>query len=152
MPKPLFSNLVAICAIGFLCLLFGCVYGISTNDRILCMLSILVGLCSMIRFLLLFRQIRSKSYRTLTGTCIKKIPSALFGKSQKVIFSTQDGKEYQFNLEKNVKLLSGHHYRLYFRLPLPHMEEDNYSPQDFLGFEEIPALTNSLDDKRNSEA
>lgn len=86
MPKPLFSKLVAICAIGFLCLLFGCVYGISTNDRILCMLSILVGLCSMIRFLLLFRQIRSKSYRTLTGTCIKKIPSALFGKSQKVIF------------------------------------------------------------------
>lgn len=42
MPKPLFSKLVAICAIGFLCLLFGCVYGISTNDRILCMLSILV--------------------------------------------------------------------------------------------------------------
>ena len=40
MPKPLFSKLVAICAIGFLCLLFGCVYGISTNDRILCMLSI----------------------------------------------------------------------------------------------------------------
>ena len=53
MPKPLFSKLVAVAAIGFLCLLGGSVYGLSTGDHILLMLSILIGACSLIRFLLL---------------------------------------------------------------------------------------------------
>ena len=39
MPKPLFAKLVAVAAIGFLCLLGGSVYGLSTGDRILLMLS-----------------------------------------------------------------------------------------------------------------
>ena len=48
MPKPLFAKLVAVAAIGFLCLLGGSVYGLSTEDRILLMLSILIGACSLI--------------------------------------------------------------------------------------------------------
>ena len=137
MPKPLFSKLVAICAIGFLCLFFGGIYGLSTNDRILCMLSILVALCSFIRFFLLYRQIHSKSYRTLTGTCIKRVPPSLLGNTQKITITTQEGKEYEFTLEKQVKLLTGHHYRLYFKPPISGMDEHIYSPQDFLGFEEL---------------
>ena len=39
MPKPLFAKLVAVAAIGFLCLLGGSVYGLSTEDRILLMLA-----------------------------------------------------------------------------------------------------------------
>lgn len=137
MPKPLFTKLVAICAIGFLCLLFGGIYGLSTNDRILCMLSILVALCSFIRFFLLYRQIRSKSYCTLTGTCTKHIPPSLLGKTQKITITTQEGIEYEFSLEKQVKLLMGHHYKLYFKPPILGMDEHIYSPPDFLGFEEI---------------
>lgn len=53
MPKPLFSKLVAVAAIGFLCLLGGSVYGLSTGDRILLMLSILIGACSLIRFFIM---------------------------------------------------------------------------------------------------
>lgn len=75
MPKPLFAKLVAVAAIGFLCLLGGSVYGLSTEDRILLMLSILIGACSLIRFLLLLRDIRSGSYYVLFGTCVKREPS-----------------------------------------------------------------------------
>ena len=44
MPKPLFSKLVAVAAIGFLCLLGGGVYGLSSGDRMLFTLSVLIGL------------------------------------------------------------------------------------------------------------
>lgn len=136
MPKPLFSKLVAICAIGFFCLFFGSIYGLSNSDQILCMLSIFVALCSFIRFFLLYRQIRSKSYRTLTGICTKCIPSSLWGKTQKITIAAS-GKEYEFTLEKQIHLLTGHHYRLYFALPVPGMDEHIYSSQDFIGYEEI---------------
>ena len=36
MPKPLFTKLVAICAIGFLCSSFGIVYGLNARDKSLC--------------------------------------------------------------------------------------------------------------------
>lgn len=92
MPKPLFAKLVAVAAIGFLCLLGGSVYGLSTGDRILLMLSILIGACSLIRFLLLLRDIRSGSYYVLFGTCVKREPS-LFKKSQQITFKSDEGKE-----------------------------------------------------------
>lgn len=43
MPKPLFTKLVAVAAIGFLCLLGGGVYGLSSGDRMLLTLSVLIG-------------------------------------------------------------------------------------------------------------
>lgn len=42
MPKPLFTKLVAVAAIGFLCLLGGGVYGLSSGDRMLFTLSVLI--------------------------------------------------------------------------------------------------------------
>lgn len=114
MPKPLFSKLVAVAAIGFLCLLGGSVYGLTSGDRILLMLSILIGACSLIRFLLLLRDIRSRSYYVLSGVCVKREPS-LFKKSQQITFKSDEGKEYQFTIEKNIKLLEGHRYQLYLQ-------------------------------------
>ena len=101
MPKPLFSKLVAVAAIGFLCLLGGSVYALSTGDRILLMLSILIGACSLIRFLLLLRDIRSGSYYVLSGICVKREPS-LFKKSQQITFKSDEGKEYHFTFEKSI--------------------------------------------------
>ena len=89
MPKPLFSKLVAVAAIGFLCLLGGSVYGLTSGDRILLMLSILIGACSLIRFLLLLRDIRSGSYYVLSGICVKREPS-LFKKSQQITFKSDE--------------------------------------------------------------
>lgn len=136
MPKPLFSKLVAVAAIGFLCLLGGSVYGLTSGDRILLMLSILIGACSLIRFLLLLRDIRSRSYYVLSGTCAKRYPS-LFKKNQQITFKSDDGKEYLFTVEKSIKLLEGHHYRLYFRNNSSSSEAIGSSTPDLLGFEEI---------------
>ena len=125
MPKPLFAKLVAVAAIGFLCLLGGSVYGLSTGDRILLMLSILIGACSLIRFLLLLRDIRSESYYVLSGICVKREPSS------------DEGKEYHFTFEKSIKLLEGHRYKLYFRKKSNSTEAIDSPMPDLLGFEEI---------------
>ena len=136
MPKPLFSKLVAVAAIGFLCLLGGSVYGLSTEDHILLMLSILIGACSLIRFLLLLRDIRSESYNVLSGICVKREPS-LFKKSQQITFKSDEGKEYHFTFEKSIKLLEGHRYKLYFRKKSNSTEAIDSPMPDLLGFEEI---------------
>lgn len=135
MPKPLFSKLVAQGAIGFFCILFGCVYSIRTSDRIFLILSLLVGTCCILRAIHLYRLIRSRSYRILEGTCTKREPT-LLRNTQQVFLIGDDQQEYQFSLDKNIKLLKGHRYRLYFRTS-PH-EETGASPhQEFLGFEEL---------------
>lgn len=136
MPKPLFSKLVAVAAIGFLCLLGGSVYGLTSGDRILLMLSILIGACSLIRFMLLLRDIRSGSYYVLSGVCVKSVPS-LFKKSQQITFKSNEGKEYHFTFENSIKLLEGHQYRLYFRKNSSSTETLDSVTSDLLGFEEI---------------
>ena len=136
MPKPLFSKLVTVAAIGFLCLLGGSVYALSTGDRILLILSILIGACSLIRFLLLLRDIRSESYYVLSGICVKREPS-LFKKSQQITFKSDEGKEYHFTFEKSIKLLEGHRYKLYFRKKSNSTEAIDSPMPDLLGFEEI---------------
>ena len=111
-------------------------YSICTGDRILLMLSILIGACSLIRFLLLLRDIRSGSYYILSGTCVKREPS-LFKKSQQITFKSDEGKEYHFTFEKSIKLLEGHRYKLYFRKNSSSTEAIDSSAPDLLGFEEI---------------
>lgn len=99
MPKPLFTRLAAICAVGLFCVLFGCVYALSQKDTILLVMSLLLGVCCIIRFLLLYRTIKTEDYLILEGTCVKREKSPLT-RNQQVLFRTADGKEYRFSLEK----------------------------------------------------
>ena len=98
MPKPFFTKLVAISAIGFFCVLFGCIFGIATHDRLFILMS------------------HTHAYLSLDVSCTKR-EQTLFGKNQQYWFASDNGKEYAFSLEKNIKLLEGHRYRLYFRKP-----------------------------------
>lgn len=114
MPKPLFTRLAAICAVGLFCVLFGCVYALSQKDTILLVMSLLLGVCCIIRFLLLYQAVKAENYRVLEGICVKREKSPLT-RNQQVLFRTSDGKEYRFSLEKHTRLLAGHSYRLYFK-------------------------------------
>ena len=114
MPKPLFTRLAAICAVGLFCVLFGCVYALTQKDTILLTMSLLLGTCCIIRFLLLYSTIKKEDYLVLEGVCLKREKSPL-SRSQKILFRTVDGKEYRFRLEKQTRLLIGHSYRLYFK-------------------------------------
>jgi len=138
MPKPLFSKLIVQAAIGLFCVLFGCIYAIHANDRMFLILSILIGICCLIRTIGLYRLIHSHSYKVIEGTCTKREP-AFFKNTQQILITDNMNQEYRFSLDKSVKLLQGHYYRLYFRKTI-HPENTSNSYQDFLGFEELATI------------
>lgn len=144
MPKPLFMKLIAVCAIGFFCVLLGCVYSISSHDHVFLLLSLLIGLCSLIRFISLYQMIRFHRYLTIEGQCKKREP-AMFKKTVQVLLLTEDGREYRFTLDKNVKILQGHHYRLYFRIPdsKENLTDISNAFHAFLGAEEITSVASA---------
>ena len=65
MPKPFFTKLVAISAIGFFCVLFGCIFGIATHDRLFILMSLLIGICSILRALSFYHLIHTHAYLSL---------------------------------------------------------------------------------------
>ena len=138
MPKPLFTRLIVQAAVGFFFLLVGCVYGIHFKDYIFIMLSLLIGLCSLIRTCSFYRLIHNGAYRVLSGTCIRQI-SMPFKKDRQIVLVDETQREYRLTLDKDSGLLPGRRYRLYFR------ESDGLdsgyisdSSMDLLGYEEIP--------------
>lgn len=142
MPKPLFTKLIVQAAIGLFCVLFGCIYGIHANDRMFLILSILIGICCIVRTISFYHLIHSRSYHVIEGTCTKREYS-LFKNTQQILLTDCCNQEYRFNLDKSVKLLQGHHYRLYFRKTY-HPEESMESYQNFLGFEELVSCNTSF--------
>lgn len=138
MPKPLFTRLIVQAAVGFFFVLVGCVYGIHSKDYIFIMLSLLIGLCSLIRTCSFYRLIHNGAYRVLSGTCIRQI-SVPFKKDRQIVLVDETQREYRLTLDKDSGLLPGRRYRLYFR------ESDGLdsgyisdSSMDLLGYEEIP--------------
>ena len=123
MPKPFFTKLVAISAIGFFCVLFGCIFGIATHDRLFILMSLLIGICSILRALSFYHLIHTHAYLSLDVSCTKR-EQTLFGKNA-------------FSLEKNIKLLEGHRYRLYFRKPQQGTGQSMPCAGDILGYEEL---------------
>lgn len=142
MPKPLFTRLAAISAVGLFCVLFGCVYALSQKDTILLVMSLLLGVCCIIRFLLLYHTIKTEDYLILEGVCLKREKSPLF-RSQEILFRTVDGKEYRFRLEKQTRLLIGHSYRLYFKRERTLEETSGKAFHDpaLIGYEELTEVT-----------
>ena len=142
MPKPLFTRLAAICAVGLFCVLFGGVYALSQKDTILLVMSLLLGVCCIIRFLLLYHAVKAENYRVLEGICIKREKSPLT-RNQKVLFRTTDGKEYRFSLEKHTRLLAGHSYRLYFKKEnrLEEKAGDLLHTPALIGYEELTEVS-----------
>lgn len=130
--------MIAACAVGLFCVLFGGVYALSQKDTILLVMSLLLGVCCIIRFLLLYRTIKTEDYLILEATCVKREKSPLT-RNQQVLFRTTDGKEYRFSLEKNTRLLAGHSYRLYFKKERTLEENSGKAFRDpaLIGYEEL---------------
>lgn len=77
MPKPLLSKLIVQGAIGFFCVLFGCVYGLHTKDHIFLIMSLLIGIGSIIRILALLRTAKKQGvYRTYRNLYQKRSQSS----------------------------------------------------------------------------
>lgn len=138
MPKPFLTKLIVHGAIGFFCVLFGCIYGFVTDDHIFLLMSLCIGVGTFIRILFLLHTIKAHDYTELTGTCIKREVSLLTQK-QKISFRTVDEKEYHFTIDKNIHFLPGHYYRLYFR-KFPAILDVNNPAPDLLAHEELSSL------------
>lgn len=95
MPKPFLNKLIVHGAIGFFCVLFGCIYGFITDDQIFLLMSLCIGVGTAIRIVSLLHTIKMHDYTELTGTCTKREVSPLT-KKQKIIFRSTDQKEYHF--------------------------------------------------------
>ena len=83
MPKPFFTKLVAISAIGFFCVLFGCIFGIATHDRLFILMSLLIGICSILRALSFYHLIHTHAYLSLDVSCTKR-EQTLSGKTSNI--------------------------------------------------------------------
>ncbi|SUY05819.1 hypothetical protein BLCOC_07110 [Blautia coccoides] len=135
----LLSKLIVQWAIGVFCIILGGAFGLHFHDKLLLYMSVIIGICCFLRCFLLYRLIRTNSYQTLEGLCIKRNYS-LLKKTQQVTFKDKNECEHQFMLDKRVKLLIGHRYRLYFRLPShtsSNTEDISQSLQNYLGIEEL---------------
>ena len=138
MAKPLSTPPVALCAVGHFRVLLARGYRPAQKDTNLPVMSLLLGVCCIIRFLLLYRTIKTEDYLILEGTCVKREKSPLT-RNQQVLFRTADGKEYRFSLEKNTRLLAGHSYRLYFKKERTLEENPGKAFHDpaLIGYEEL---------------
>ena len=144
MPKPLFTKLIVQAAVGFFFVLVGCVYSIHSKDDIFIMLSLLIGLCSLIRTCSFYRLIHKGVYQVLSGVCIKQTSMTLKKTSQTILVDEKN-REHRLILDKNIKLFSRHYYRLYFRKAVGLDSSDiDYSSMNLLGYEELPAVTENV--------
>lgn len=105
-------------------------------------MSLLLGVCCIIRFLLLYQAVKAENYRVLEGICVKREKSPLT-RNQQVLFRTSDGKEYRFSLEKHTRLLAGHSYRLYFKKEnrLEEKAGDLLHTPALIGYEELTEVS-----------
>lgn len=144
MPKPLFTKLIVQAAVGFFFVLVGCVYGIHSKDDVFIMLSLLIGLCSLIRTCSFYRLIHNEAYRVLSGTCIRQT-SIPFKKDRQIVLVDETQREYRLTLDKDSGLLPGHRYRLYFQESGGlDSGDNNYSSTVLLGYEELPVITKNV--------
>ena len=86
----------------------------SQKDTILLVMSLLLGVCCIIRFLLLYHTIKTEDYLILEGTCVKREKSPLT-RNQQCCSVLRTEKNTASAWKKNTRLLAGHSYRLYFK-------------------------------------
>ena len=69
MPKPFLNKLIVHGAIGFFCVLFGCIYGFITDDQIFLLMSLCIGVGTAIRIVSLLHTIKMHDYTRILPTC-----------------------------------------------------------------------------------
>ena len=124
MPKPLFTKLIVQAAVGFFFLLVGCVYGIHSKDDIFIILSLFIGLFSLIRIYNFYRLIHNEAYWALSGTCVKQ--TALpFKKDSQIILVDENQREYTLTSDIIAKSIPSLSHELIVELSEKILQPDN---------------------------
>ena len=114
MPKPLCKRLVLTALVGIGCLLVGIVFFMMEKDTSFLYLSVLIFLFSTVKAISTFIMAKTNSFVTIEGICISIHP-ILLSKCNEVIMEDPDGNALKLLLDRNYKLHTGTHYRIYFK-------------------------------------
>ncbi len=125
-------------------LVFGVIFGIATNDRILLLLSVTLAVAGGIKIALLFLSARKKEYEIVEGT-VTSIRRATVRKCQILKIANDAGAEAEILVRGRASLKAGKRYRLYLSCEEPISENlpksDLLRPaRALLGFEETLAV------------
>ena len=124
MPKPLLSKLIAQAVIGFFFLLVGCAYGIHSKDDIFIILSLFIGLFSLIRTYNFYRLIHNEAYWALSGTCVKQT-TLPFKKDSQIILVDENQREYTLTSDIIAKSIPSLSHELIVELSEKILQPDN---------------------------
>ena len=124
MPKPLLSKLIAQAVIGFFFLLVGCAYGIHSKDDIFIILSLFIGLFSLIRIYNFYRLIHNEAYWALSGTCVKQT-TLPFKKDSQIILVDENQREYTLTSDIIAKSIPSLSHELIVELSEKILQPDN---------------------------
>lgn len=124
-------------------LVFGVIFGIATDDKILLLLSIALAVTGGIKIGTLFFSARKREYEIVEGTVnsLRRIPVR---KCCALTVTNGDGVEMEIIVRGRASLTTGKHYRLYLSREEPILENLPKSPllqpaRVLLGFEETLA-------------
>ena len=124
MPKPLLSKLIAQAVIGFFFLLVGCVYGIHSKDDIFIILSLFIGLFSLIRTYNFYLLIHNEACWALSGTCVKQT-TLPFKKDSQIILVDENQREYTLTSDIIAKSIPSLSHELIVELSEKILQPDN---------------------------
>ena len=141
-PDAILSRIAKLLLILAAVLIFGVIYGIATNDRILLLLSISLAAAGGIKIAVLFLSARKREYVTIEGTVasLKRFP---LQKSQTIILSDDTGNETELRVKGRAKLMAGCRYRLFLTQEDPLIEQLTQGAsflkpaRTLLGFEQL---------------
>ena len=122
-PRPLSRKLALTLLVGAGCFLTGLVFYFYEKDASFLFLRSFVLLCSCIRAVSLFLNIRGKSYTVLEGTCTGYCPK-LFVKYREVYLIDTEGVSHTLPIGKDYKIWPGCFYRFYFLSPPESLKEN----------------------------
>lgn len=104
---------IVLSAIAIMCLVVGLAYGISTQDKILVVMSCIICVVNVYKIIDLFHIYKKEKYAVVCGQCLESIYKP-FGKYR--IYRIWHGEDdIEISVPKNVKLKVNEEYKFYFK-------------------------------------
>lgn len=113
-PPVLCRRLILTFLLCLFFLLFGIGYYLYAGDIIFLMLSAAMFICCLIRSITLYKLLQKENYHVVEGVCVRSSKGA-FKKYRNILLLSENGDEIELKLGNIGNLITGKHYRFYFK-------------------------------------
>lgn len=142
-PSSILLRITKLFIILLAVVVFGVIYGIVTDDRVLILLSLALAVAGALKIGSIFLSLRNKEYETVEGTVssFKYIP---LRRCQEIVLTDNSGIEREIRVKGRPHVNVGSSYRLFLshenpiRSYIPQAAVFLTPPRVLLGFEELP--------------